>query len=156
MWAPRQLFLISSHSFHSLSTHRTGHRLAFAVAPNAHPALPSRTPHLKPCPCRAHHADARLHPVPLACQHCHLLFLFLIQPPAELHLSYFLLYGSSSSSSPTSSSTVGLFQQASLSQNCPSLLARGLGSCPAARTHGSLCDSRSGGPGTARRAQPAR
>jgi hypothetical protein len=45
--------------------------------------------------------------------------------PIELHLSYFLLYGSSSSSSPISSSPVGLFQQASLSQNFPSLLARG-------------------------------
>jgi hypothetical protein len=84
-----------------------------------------------------------------------------------MHLSYFLLYCWSSSSSPTSSSTVGLFQQASLGQNCPSLLARGLGSCPAAPTsprsslpaacpHGSLCDSRCGGLGMARPAQPAR
>jgi hypothetical protein len=123
------------------SSHRMQPSAPLSTAPRFFPffSLPSRARMQSPWPCRislrmprfkprprpANRADARLHRVPLASQHYQLLFLFLVQPPVDLHLSYLLLY--SPYFSPTSFSPVGCRRRLARTAPCPP------GSCPRRR-----------------------
>ena len=82
----------------------------FPSRASGHAATRARAHAVRPC-------RISLHRAPLASQHYQLLFLFLVQPPVELHLSYLLLYGPYFS--PTSFSPVGYRRRLARTAPCP-------------------------------------